>query len=788
MESAAKQPSGAPGPGLFDHPASAARALFRVTDADRGTVERPLLAPHLEVRPLGEEAALLVSETFNAALYGRRYVDLLPLLDGTRTRHEITAALSGTYGPLELQTTLVSLASKGYVVSGEFGMGRDAAAFWCSAGVSPRWAEERLRSARASVSGDADGRLSAGLSAMGLSVATDGDGDGATLHVARAVDYLDEAHAGTNRRHLASGTPWVLVKADGVWPLFGPVFRPGEGGACWACLAHRMRGNDEVGNFLRNTAGDTAAVLPRASAPPFADAVLGLASVEIARWVVLGDTAALHGHALSLSLYDLAGERHPVTRRPQCAACGDEALHRPDRAPSPVVLGPSPKPVWNSGGLRSVPPGETVRAYRHLVSPVSGVVTQLMRVTAASDSWLHVYWAGSNLALKADSLRLLRNSLRTKSSGKGSTADQAEASALCEAVERYSGVYHGDEIRRRARFEDFAAGEAIHPNDVMLYSESQYERAKEINARGSRFNYVTARFDPGVEMDWTPVWSLTAGRHRWLPTSLLYFSAPSEGGVIYCGPDSNGCAAGNTLEEAILQGFYELAERDAFACWWYNRLSLPEVDLEGFGDDYLSGARAYYASFNRELWVLDATNDLGIPVFVAVSRRVDKEAEDILFAPGAHGDPHIAALRAVCELNQYLSAVRDVGTDGGGYLHDDPESLWWWKTAKLSEHRYLSPSPAAKRGAGDYAAAETSDLREDVERCRALVEGLGLEFLVLDQTRPDVGMPVTKTIVPGLRHFWMRFGPGRLYEVPVKMGWRETPTPEADLNPVPVFI
>ena len=49
-------------------------------------------------------------------------------------------------------------------------------------------------------------------------------------------------------------------------------------------------------------------------------------------------------------------------------------------------------------------------------------------------------------------------------------------------------------------------------------------------------------------------------------------------------------------------------------------------------------------------------------------------------------------------------------------------------------------------------------------------------------------MPVAKTVVPGLRHFWMRFGAGRLYEVPVKMGWREAPIAEADLNPVAVFI
>ena len=775
--------SGMPSP--FDRTIGDARAPFCVTEADRGLVERPLLVPYLEVRLLDREVALLVSETFSAALYGRLYFDLLPLLDGTRTRHEIVSELSGAYRPIEVQTALVSLASKSYVVSGEFEIGREAATFWCLLGVSPRWAEERLASARVSVSGDEGGRLGSALEAMGLAMVSN-DAE-ATLRVVRTTDYLDTGHAETNQRCLVAGTSWVLVKAAGSWPLFGPVFRPSKGGACWACLTHRLRGNNEVDNFLRNALGHSASILPSVTAPPFADAVVGLAAMEIAKWVVQEEASALHEHALSMSVHDLVGERHLVMRRPQCTACGDEALYRPDRESVPVVLGPSPKPVWNSGGLRSVPPEETVRRYRHLVSPISGVVTQLMRTTDPGDSWLHVYWAGSNLALTANNLRILRNSLRTKSSGKGSTPEQAEASALCEAVERYSGVYHGDEIRRRARFVDFDEDEAIHPNEVMLYSDRQYEQAEKNDTSWSRFNYVPSRFDPSVEMDWTPVWSLTAGRRRWLPTAYLYFSAPVEGPMIYCAPDSNGCAAGNTLEEAILQGFYELAERDAFACWWYNRATLPEVDLDSFDDGYLSQTREYYASYRREMWLLDATNDLGVPVFVAVSRRTDKEVEDIIFAAGAHSHPRIAALRAVCELNQDLNMVRDVSIDGKGYLDDDPETMWWWKNAKLAGHSYLAPGEA-KRGAADYAVPETTDLRDDVERCQALVENMGLEFLVLDQTRPDIGMPVTKTIVPGLRHFWRRFGPGRLYDVPVKMGWRKTPIDEVDLNPVAVFV
>jgi len=52
-------------------------------------------------------------------------------------------------------------------------------------------------------------------------------------------------------------------------------------------------------------------------------------------------------------------------------------------------------------------------------------------------------------------------------------------------------------------------------------------------------------------------------------------------------------------------------------------------------------------------------------------------------------------------------------------------------------------------------------------------------------TAPDVGMPVVKVMVPGMRHFWPRYAPGRLYDVPVSMGWLTEPLTEAQLNQTP---
>lgn len=80
------------------------------------------------------------------------------------------------------------------------------------------------------------------------------------------------------------------------------------------------------------------------------------------------------------------------------------------------------------------------------------------------------------------------------------------------------------------------------------------------------------------------------------------------------------------------------------------------------------------------------------------------------------------------------------------------------------------------------------DILDDVLSCQRLVEAHGMEMLVLDQTRPDIRMPVAKVIVPGMRHFWRRLAPGRLYDVPVAMGWLDAPLSEEELNPYPMFL
>jgi oxazoline/thiazoline synthase len=284
-------------------------------------------------------------------------------------------------------------------------------------------------------------------------------------------------------------------------------------------------------------------------------------------------------------------------------------------------------------------------------------------------------------------------------------------------------------------------------------------------------------FDRSAEIEWSPVWSLRDEQFRYLPTSLLYF--------LYKGPhwqhlppaDSNGCAAGNTREEAIVQGFLELVERDAYAIWWYNRLLRPEVDLSRFDDPYIRDLQIQLAETGRRLWVLDVTNDLAIPSFVAVSHWIDGSQEQIEFGSGAHFDARIAMLRAMTELNQFLS-IGLVGCRSTGKLW----SATGLSELRLADHPYLAPHGMVQPPFGsDFSQL---DSREQVITCVRLAQQLDLDFLVLDQTRPDVEVPVVRVTLPGLRHFYRRFAPGRLYDVPVKLNWRDRPLSENELNPL----
>ncbi|GAA0947135.1 TOMM precursor leader peptide-binding protein [Nonomuraea longicatena] len=710
------------------------------------------------------EGVFLVSEHGLHILTGRSAEAVAGLLDGEHTVPDILASVD--LPPEEVYYLLHRLKESCLLVETGDGLDRSTAAYWDLAGPQAETAVAGIASGRVHVR--ALGRTTAAdlsdlLTAEGIDVVTDppasGEGGGPAvgrLDVVLTDDYLRPELAEINLRHLAEGRPWLLARPVGPVLWLGPFFGTGP---CWRCLAHRLEGHRQPLAYLEGRAGGPLAV-PLAELPLTRETGVRLVAAEVLKWLA---GVRDRPHVTTFDTQRLETVRHELRRRPQCPACGDVRLMA-EAARRPVEPVSRAKTSTADGGHRAGRPEDVAERYGHLVSPITGVVRELVRADAGT-SFARTYVAGHNVARRARDLGVVRKGLRSQSAGKGMTDAQARVSAMCEAIERYSGVFQGDEARHAASLADLGA-DAVHPNACALYSDRQYR------TRHTARDHVPEPLDPDAVIDWTPVWSLTERRHKYLPTGYLYYAY--DAGPMRAWADSNGNAAGASLEDAIVQGFLELVERDAVALWWYNRVRRPAFDLDALADRWIDEFQEVYAGMGRGLHVLDLTADLGVPVAAAISYR----AEGLLMAFGAHFDVRLAVQRALAELNQFLPALADPA-------HLVPDG--WWKDARLEEHPHLVPvgEPVAPSA---YDRPFTADLLDDIVHARELVEARGMELLVLDQTRPDLGMPVVKVIVPGMRHFWRRLAPGRLYDVPVALGWLAEPTPEEEMNPVTMFL
>ncbi len=758
-------------------------------------LERPKFRPSFRVEKVEPETIFLLSERASIALSDPLYCRLVPLINGDRNSETIVGEMlpdlllnQASFKDMiqagaKAYYALGKMEREGYLVENNNHLSPQLAGFCDTLNIDPTEANHRLQTTKVVVKtlGSIPAQpLIALLESSGVQVSSEGE-----LEVVLCDDYLQPELDAINQQALECNRPWMLVKPVGTVIWLGAIFVPGTTG-CWQCLAQRLKDNRPIESFVQRQ-NQTSQLLtpPLNHLLPTIQTALGMAATEIFKWIIQGRNPRLEGKILTYDSLSLATTEHILVKRPQCPCCGDIAGNH---QPQPPVLESCQKTFTAEAGHRCKTPQQTLREYQHHISPITGVVRQLEKVSANLDGLTHSYLARHHFAANSDDFISLQQNLSGRSAGKGQSDSQAKVSSFCEAIERYSGSFQGDEPRHQASYCQLGE-QAIHPNQCLNFSQEQYQNRQVWNSNcSSFFQKVPEPFDESREIEWTPVWSMTAQDFKYLPTAYCYHGYPNLWGD--CWSDTNGCATGNTLVEAILQGFLELVERDSVALWWYNRLKRPAVDLASFEEPYFQALKDYYHSIHRELWVLDITSDFNIPTFAAITRRCDRKIEDIVLGFGSHFDPKIAIGRALTEVNQIMPAVKSTNPDGTShYLSYDPIAIKWWKTATQENQIYLVPdSNLPLKVAADYPQHCREDLLEDVLTCQKIAENHGLEMLVLDQTRPDIGLNVVKVIVPGMRHWWKRLGSGRLYQIPVKMGWLSQPLTETQLNPFPLWM
>lgn len=750
---------------------------------DGNAAARPRFRSSIEPMVDADDGLFLWAEDGHSWLPGAIYAALGRVLDGRHSVEAVFDQLGERFEPDDILAALDELQQRRALADDTAALSRGERAWWERCEVAPSAARARLQSKRVAVRGVGAVDVAAAQQALrvaGLEPVAECD-----LTLVICGDPLHPDLAAWNRQALETGHAWMLVQPHGLQTWLGPAFLPGRT-ACWECLAQRLRWHRRLEVAWASThASQLGARAHRVHNPAQQAAALHEAAALAWQWLGSGEPGPLADAVLLTHSVTHERTRHVLTRRPQCPACGQPEA----KLPGPFVLQPRPKAAGRDGGHRSANAGATAATLERHLSPITGLVAQLSPGERtfvpgqAQGRRVATFAADHNFADMAERRFFLREGLRRRSGGKGQTVEQARISALAESLERYSGVFDGSEPRLRASGRELGE-QALHPNAVMGYSERQYAQRLQANQRDHKAHWVPEPYRDDVVIDWTPLWSLTHGHTRHLPSSQCYFGYASSD-PLFARADSNGCAAGAVREEAVLQGLLELIERDAVALWWYSRVSRPGLDLASSSDPYVADLQAHYHALKRSLWVLDITSDLGVPCFAALSARVDQAQQDILYGFGCHLDPAVALSRALTEVNQSLDAVPLAGGPPEAQTwRGSHDALRWWREATVGNQPYLRASallPPTRMN----ALPDQSTARIDTD-VQALVQRLAakdIEVLVLDQTRPDVGLPVVRVVAPGLRHFWARFGPGRLYDVPVREGWIAQRLDEAALNP-----
>jgi ribosomal protein S12 methylthiotransferase accessory factor len=405
-----------------------------------------------------------------------------------------------------------------------------------------------------------------------------------------------------------------------------------------------------------------------------------------------------------------------------------------------------------------------------LVSPFVGVVRGVQDVLAGpEDIRLSTAWCESAFphALVGG--------------GSGRTRHDARAAAIGEAIERYSACIVDPDAWVVASARELGS-RAVDPGRFALFSDSQY--------RTAGFPYL--RFDRDTRLAWVEGVSLPEGEPAWLPAQLVHLAGHQSEPPI-CRTTSSGLACHRTTAQATLAALLEILERDAFMITWKAQISWPL--LEWSGNERLTGfERAFLLPTGLRWRAIDLSAFWDVPIVAAVMRGGD--AVGVGAAAAVTVERAVAkALDEAARVRTWAAALRALGEDGPAAheieelddhvrFYADPRNAPRIRFLDGSGRQRRVESVPAIRGATAEARIETI--------CRRLARR-GITAYAVDVTPPDVreaGLAVARVIAPELcaldvEHGARLLGGSRLYEEPHRLGVREGPLAEADVNPDP---
>jgi ribosomal protein S12 methylthiotransferase accessory factor len=579
--------------------------------------------------------------------------------------------------------------------------------------------------------------------------------------------------------------PWLPVRSELGDVVIGPVELPNTPG-CGDCAELRRRlarrypeGHAAAwrrhGPVIRQR---PSSLLTRLAA----DLVAALVADEVEKLVTDWNSARTRCAMLYVDLRTLQVTVHRFLPDPRCHECG--ALPADDASSARIELKPRAKPVPDRYRTRALV-DEMPTLLRSYVDDKVGIVRDLYR-----DSHSGVAVAVAPMGLRDGGVE--------NGYGRTHSYRMSELTALLEALERHGGMCPGGKRTTvRASYRE-VTDKAVDPRTLGLHP-----------------GLADHRFQPFADDQpyrWVWAYSFAKQASILVPESYAYYRVPRADAepAPFVYEVSNGCALGGCLEEAILYGLLEVAERDAFLMTWYTNMRVPRIDLQSARDRVIPMiAAAIRDETGYDTMIFDTTLEQGVPCVwaMAVDPTNNAERPKAVCAAGSHLDLEQAAGNALRELGSILAHLIETYPQQrvrARQMAAQPElvtamadhALLYGDPSVFPRLNFLTDSPRVHAFAelAWPGAFRNADLREDVLELIGRYLECGLDVIVVDQTTPEHrvgGFSCVKVIVPGTlpmtfgHHYRRVDGLPRLYEVPRLLGHRDRLLTPEDINPHP---
>ncbi|HID02555.1 MAG TPA: tetratricopeptide repeat protein [Desulfobacterales bacterium] len=313
-----------------------------------------------------------------------------------------------------------------------------------------------------------------------------------------------------------------------------------------------------------------------------------------------------------------------------------------------------------------------------------------------------------------------------KQMGKGASAIQAQASACMELGERFSFFTFKNNP------DNFLVGDYQEMRDQGYPVLDTKYLLQSVHDETHDIEFVEDVLR-GIPMQWTWATRLSDNEDVLMPFS--WFFAINE---------FNGPSAGNSYEEAALQGICEIVERHVCALVTHEEIKTPLIDHESVRDPISKKLLKIFKDNKIDLYLNDFTLDTGICTVaaLAIDRSTFPEKSEIVYTAGTTPDPEKALIRAVTEVAQLAGDFNS----GSNYIASGlPKPL------SMDEVTHVAESGKAIT-IQDIANLGDTNIRVEVENCVTALAERGMDTFMLDVTHPELKIPAIYTIVPGA-HF-----------------------------------